>query len=73
MSDEETINLTLADVGDDTAFAEMYEAWETRHLIPLHDENLRTICRLWFGRGIARGTEWSNSEVDRQMAEHGSE
>lgn len=65
MDDENEVNLTLAEIGDATAFDEMYAEWTMRSRIPLHPDALRTICRLWYGRGVARGSEWMESEVER--------
>lgn len=53
------------DDGDSAAFDESYAEWTVKELVPLESDALRTICRLWYGRGVARGTEWMESEVER--------
>lgn len=65
MDSEEEINLTLADIGDSTAFEELYADFDLKKRINLHPDFLKKLCRLWYGRGIARGTEWMQSELDR--------
>lgn len=62
----ETINLTLAEIGDDTQFDELFNDWQVKTIIAQHtitEASLRTISRLWFQRGIARGTDWAGEEI----------
>lgn len=65
MMDDNEVNLTLGDIGDDTDFWNLYNDWTVCHQIPLEPAALRTICRLWYGRGVARGTEWADNEIGR--------
>lgn len=67
MPTDDEVTLTLADMEDAEDFDERWEAWEIRHAIPLDKSQLKTICRLWFGRGIERGSLWASGEVDRQV------
>lgn len=66
----ETINLTLAEIGDDTQFDELFNDWQVKTIIAQHtitEASLRTICKVWFQRGIERGTDWADVEITRQL------
>lgn len=68
MPNEEEINLTLADIEDDTVFDELFNDWAVKDLLPYEPEALRTICKIWYGRGVARGTEWAERETARLIS-----
>lgn len=64
------INLTLAEIGDDTEFDGLFNDWQVKTIIAQHvitEASLRTICKIWFQRGIERGTVWAEAEMTREL------
>lgn len=49
---------------DDVVFEKM---WAVRGF-PVEEE-LKTLCRLWFGRGIMQGVKWSQSAAVRSLSD----
>ena len=65
VANEEEVSLTIAGVEDDTEFNALYDDWAVKDEIGMPPTTLRTICHIWFNRGVARGTQWTSSEIDR--------
>jgi hypothetical protein len=65
--DEEEVALTLADMEDDADFATRYAEWDIKERIPLAPDALRKICRIWYGAGIERGSQWALDDFERKM------
>ena len=65
--EEMEIALTLADMEDDEDFKTRWNEWSVKDSIPLEAKALRSICRIWFGRGIERGSEWALSDFERRV------
>lgn len=68
-NDEQVLN--EADAKDDAAFDAQWSDWSIRHALQdreLTDDQLRVICKIWFGRGIAVGTQWGMEAIDRAFA-----
>jgi hypothetical protein len=64
---EEEVTLTLADMEDGADFAMRYDEWVIKDRIPLAPDALRSICRIWYGRGIERGSQWALDDFERKV------
>ncbi len=65
--------LNEAESEDDRVFDTWWADWQVKESIPLANDDLKVICKIWFGRGISRGTQFMNDMVDKFMeAEEGS-
>jgi len=72
MEDDNAI-LNAAESEDDRIFDAEWAAWQVKNSIPLDNDDLKIICKIWFGRGVARGTNFMNEMVDKFMeAEEGN-
>lgn len=54
---------------DDAAFERRYKRWSLRRRIALPDEQLKTICAIFFNLGIRQGAELREVEIAR-LTEH---
>jgi hypothetical protein len=70
-SDEEILN--AAESEDDKVFNAEWADWQAKESIPIDNDDLKVLCKVWFGRGVARGTNFMNDMLDKFMeAEEGS-
>lgn len=59
--------LDQAESEDDRIFDAEWNDWQAKEAIPMHNDDLKVICKVWFGRGVARGTNFMNEMIDKFM------
>ena len=72
MEIETNLELDRNESEDDAAFEAAWSDWQLKYQIPIAEDHLRNICRLWFGRGVAQGCAWGVGMVERVLGKENS-